>query len=308
MNIFTYSVNLAGPYHIEKGIPCQDAFCIDTLFDTDVIAAIADGLGSAKHSDIGAKLAAESAIAYLKSHLTKDMEPKDICIQLKEAFHLALMALETKSTSDNLPLSMYDTTLCVAYYNGKDLYFGQSGDSGLIALFQDGSYKQVTTKQQDDMGRVYPLRFGPDYWVFDSVTDVTAAMLATDGVLDHIFHPLLAQEEIPLDVPLAQLFLEHHAITEEEAFDFVKDIYEFLENYPAEYINDDKTVVAMINKSTPPDRMSDDYYQGPSWKNIYKKFLKKGGTLHERIFKKWRAYQFIRTRISRWRRGQCLPD
>lgn len=308
MNIFTYSVNIAGPYHIEKEIPCQDAFAIDTLFDTTVVAAIADGLGSAKHSDIGADLAVHAFVTYMKKHLTECMKEEDLLKLFQDAYKFAFLAVETKAIKDNNPLLMYDTTLCTAVYDGDTLYFGQSGDSGLIALYKDGLYKQVTKKQQDDMGRVYPLRFGPDYWEFGKVTGVTAAMLATDGVLDHIFHPLLAEEEIPLDVPLAALFMEHHDITGEEAIAFVDDIYTFLEDYPAEYINDDKTVLVMINKDNPPDHREDSYYQGPSWEKIYKKFIKKGGVLHERLHKIRRGYHFIRTRISSWWRGLCLYD
>lgn len=306
MNIFTYAVNLAGPYHIEHNIPCQDSFAMEYLDDTTFVAAIADGLGSAKCSDIGSRLAADTAVAYCKKHLTKELGQDEILSHLKAAFQLAYTAVETKAFSDEKPVTQYDTTLCLALYDGKNLYYGQSGDSGLIALFLDGHYEQVTTKQQDDMGRVYPLRFGSDYWAFGKTTNVAAAMLATDGVLDHIFHPLLAEEPIPLDVPLAGLFMERHHITESEAMEFVSDVYEFLENYPADYINDDKTVVVMINKDAPPARKDDDYYQGPSWKKVYKKLMKKGGLLHECLHKLRRAYHLIRASIGNWWRGLYL--
>lgn len=43
--ILSYKANMAGPYHIEKGIVCQDSFALETGKDGFVIAAVADGLG-----------------------------------------------------------------------------------------------------------------------------------------------------------------------------------------------------------------------------------------------------------------------
>ena len=51
-----YKVNLPGPYHIKKGIPCQDAYCIRETPGGVIFAAVADGLGSEEHSDKCAKI------------------------------------------------------------------------------------------------------------------------------------------------------------------------------------------------------------------------------------------------------------
>ena len=46
------------------GLPCQD-FADFRILDDVIIGAVADGAGSAKPADIGAKLAVEATIKYL---------------------------------------------------------------------------------------------------------------------------------------------------------------------------------------------------------------------------------------------------
>ncbi|PSB04894.1 PP2C family serine/threonine-protein phosphatase [Merismopedia glauca] len=53
-----------GTSHLEKGLPCQD-YGSDRLFSNLLIGAVADGAGSAKYADIGAKIAVEATIAHI---------------------------------------------------------------------------------------------------------------------------------------------------------------------------------------------------------------------------------------------------
>ena len=56
--------NEVGTSHQKLGLPCQD-FADFRILDDVIIGAVADGAGSAKYSDIGAKLAVEATIKYL---------------------------------------------------------------------------------------------------------------------------------------------------------------------------------------------------------------------------------------------------
>lgn len=53
-----------GTSHQAKGLPCQD-YGSDRLFSNLVIGAVADGAGSAKYADIGAKIAVETTISHI---------------------------------------------------------------------------------------------------------------------------------------------------------------------------------------------------------------------------------------------------
>lgn len=55
-----------GIYHKKKGITCQDYANYHLLEEKLIIGAVADGAGSAKYADIGARLAVDIIIDYLK--------------------------------------------------------------------------------------------------------------------------------------------------------------------------------------------------------------------------------------------------
>jgi hypothetical protein len=55
-----------GTGHQKQGLPCQD-YGGDRIFNNLLIGAVADGAGSAKYADLGAKLAVTTAIAHLAS-------------------------------------------------------------------------------------------------------------------------------------------------------------------------------------------------------------------------------------------------
>lgn len=54
--------SVAGASHVRDGLPCQDAFRFEET-DGALVVAVADGLGSAARSDLGAVAATEAAVA-----------------------------------------------------------------------------------------------------------------------------------------------------------------------------------------------------------------------------------------------------
>ncbi len=61
--------SVAGTSHAAAGIPCQDAHAYELLEDDTLLAAVADGAGSAKYAGQGASLAVQSAVEYLSRNL-----------------------------------------------------------------------------------------------------------------------------------------------------------------------------------------------------------------------------------------------
>jgi len=76
--IISYKANMAGPYHIEAGLPCQDSFAIKKGSGSYIIAAVADGLGSELYSDIGSAVAASTAVDYCAERISEGMSFDDI--------------------------------------------------------------------------------------------------------------------------------------------------------------------------------------------------------------------------------------
>ncbi len=271
-----YKTRMAGPYHIENGLPCQDSLAIDQNNSRFTIAAVADGLGSELHSDIGSSVAAKTAVEYCSKSITADMTFSEIKKVMNNAFVYAYKAVLTRASADGNDSGEYDTTLCLAVYDGERLYWAQSGDSGMVALLEDGSYYRVTTQQRDAEGYVFPLCFGPAKWEFGAVdAPVCAVMLMTDGVFEQVCPKLMRRSEIDVNVPLAQRFLDKFDRSDDDAPELEEAAYQYLKNYPQDLLDDDKTVVVLINTKRKPARREDAYYAIPDWEGLMDEVEKK---------------------------------
>ena len=263
-----YKSNLAGPYHIENGLPCQDSFAI---FHSDAISvlAVTDGLGSELYSDIGASVAAQAAVKYCSKRIIKGMDFADIKRVMNNALVSSYKAVLARANEDGNDSDEYDSTLCLAVYYGEHLYFAQSGDSGLVALLENGEYYRVTTQQRDEEGRVFPLCWGPEKWEFGYVdSPVSAFMLMTDGVFEQICPKLMRKRDIEINIPLARRFLDRFDCTEEDVPELEKAVHKYLEHYPRHLLDDDKTVVVLINPERRPAEKDEAYYAIPDWKTM----------------------------------------
>ena len=98
--ILSYSVKIPGPYHIEKGLPCQDAFSVKTGKDGYYVAAVADGLGSEKYSDIGSETAVNTAVQFCVDSLSSGMTDDDIQNVIRESFSKAYNSVLERAISD----------------------------------------------------------------------------------------------------------------------------------------------------------------------------------------------------------------
>jgi serine/threonine protein phosphatase PrpC len=167
-------------------------------------------------------------------------------------------------------IDQYDTTLSLAVFINDTLYYGHSGDSGIVALTTEGLYEKVTEQQRDDDNRVFPLFF-EDKWVFGRFDrKVCSIFLATDGMLETLFPFLIRNESVKIHVNLAQFFMDNRSLCiDKEGESAVKGrIEEFIRNIPDEQVNDDKTVVVLISSSIEPKSQPNDYYKEPDWAEL----------------------------------------
>lgn len=266
--IVSYKVNMAGPYHEKEGIPCQDSLAIKEGKDGYYIAAVADGLGSELYSDIGSYVAVHRGVDYCAENIEKGMSFGEIKKIMNNAFVYAYKAVLERADADKNSPDEYDTTLCLVVYDGQTAYYAQSGDSGLVVLLQNGEYCRVTSQQRDDEGRVFPLCWGPEKWEFGYVDQpVSGLMLMTDGVFEQICPPVMKNHKVDINIPLAEKFLNRFDC--EEVIDSVEEAaYKYLKNYPESHLDDDKTVIVLMNTDLLPERRNDTYYQSPDWETI----------------------------------------
>ena len=267
--LHVYGASVVGSWHVETGVPCQDAHA-SWVSDDGTLAVIAasDGLGSERFSDVGSRTASQAAVAYCREHAVAGAPPEETLRVLRGAYQAASDAVCDKADEMGEPVGEFDETLVLALLDGDRLFWGQSGDSGLAAGMADGTYQLVTTMQRDEEGRVFPLCFD-DHWEFGMLEGVSTVLLCTDGMLDGVFAPpvLAAQTGCPLNRAAVHLFLHPHPGDAEHLDEVERQLTAYLEACPPEVTNDDKTVVVLFGDK-PPARQSDDYYSEPDWEVI----------------------------------------
>lgn len=212
--LLTYCFSLQGKDHIKYDRPCQDFSAVDEISKSWKIIAVADGIGSCKHSEVASKLAVETVIDLIKRQFPRsDADEKTYKSLMLTAMNGAANAIEEYvEKNDSSNASQYHTTLTVAIVSKKALYYANAGDSGIIALDENGKYHVVTTKQNSADGAVYAMPAHRRFEIGKANFDPVAVLCMSDGVLDHVAPALYEDPEIYPDqkykvvVPFANVF------------------------------------------------------------------------------------------------------
>lgn len=93
--------------------------------------------------------------------------------------------------------------------SSKFVYYGNAGDSGIIALDDQGEYHLVTEQQNDDEGRVYAMPSNRIFEVGKAKFTPVAALCMTDGVYNNVVPFLLHDYKFQVNVPFANLFITY---------------------------------------------------------------------------------------------------
>lgn len=152
-----------------------------------VVAAVADGLGSEAHSDIGAHAAVNTAVSTMCELIGTWCATGDSALAismprfLEQAMIKANNAVVKKAASMELPANEFDATLAIAVYDGEQLFYGSAGDSGVIAK-TDAGFELLTRPSRVGEAGTYPL-YCREKWEIGS-RHARGFLLATDGLLE----------------------------------------------------------------------------------------------------------------------------
>lgn len=154
-----------------------------------VVAAVADGLGSEAHSDIGAHAAVNTAVSTMCELIGAWCATGDSALAIsmprfiEQAMIKANNVVVKKAASMALPANEFDAMLAIAVYDGDQLFYGSAGDSGVIAK-TDAGFELVTHVSRVGEAGTYPL-FCKDKWEIGACCGhIEGFLLATDGVLE----------------------------------------------------------------------------------------------------------------------------
>lgn len=204
MSVIGYCFSIEGASHKEKQIPCQDSSGI-LKKGAWRLAIVADGVGSCKYSDAASKLAVETASKVVNAAFPYEGDENFLSL-IRIAMHSAENAIETYVVKSNGSLSDYQTTLAMALYNGTTLYYGNAGDSGVVALDEFGSYHVLSSKQNNEYGDVHTLA-ERKFEVGKAEFKAAAVFCMTDGLLDWVVPDSLSKHRSPIHIPRANLFV-----------------------------------------------------------------------------------------------------
>ena len=170
------AASVCGTSHQRHGVPCQDAHYWEVLPSGAIVIAVADGAGSAVHSDRGSSIAVKSSIAFLRDRADdllrwlhhnpeKEGEPFEIfeIIQpieqtdrdppptppspLKPSAHAlfdhVLHALNTEAERENWSIADLATTLVVVIADDRAAIAIQVGDGAAIVNYVDDAAEQT---------------------------------------------------------------------------------------------------------------------------------------------------------------------
>ena len=248
-----------GLEHQEQNIPLQDAY-ITGLNGNLLFFAIADGVGSANFSHLGAKL----VVAAVKAHLSSVSEVDDQVV--REVFKVAAQKLQQLSQSINAQLEDLATTLQVLVFNLEDskLYYGRVGDGA--ALILSGAGYQILSPAKTLRGKDMA---APDfletlYTNEICVTDLRAIVAFTDGLEPFFIEGIskAVNTEQLSEINKLVTYVEKGKLTES----MLSVIKLFMSDGGAD-CRDDKTIVCVANNKKPTHQAFFEAYQNPKSKN-----------------------------------------
>ena len=209
--ISSYCFSLTGRDHIKNQMPCHDYSLIKDISSSWKIAVVADGVGSCKHAEIASEIAAKEVAELIKKqfppHTSDDRAYFSV---IHASMHGAANAIESYVEEHDPGNEMeYQTTLSVAIMSRNCLYYGNAGDSGIIALDDQGNYYLATKKQNDELGRVYAIPTNRLFEIGRANYIPAAVLCMTDGLFDNVAPRALRNSDFPVNVPFANMFITY---------------------------------------------------------------------------------------------------
>ncbi len=132
------SASVRGTRHEKTGQPCQDAHEWRVLPGNVLVAAVADGAGSAALAEVGSIMAVKAAVEHLqdaKLHLTE--KETDLRELILAAMKSSLAALVAEADRRKRPLRDLATTLIVFVAAPSQIAAAQIGD-GAVVIEENG--------------------------------------------------------------------------------------------------------------------------------------------------------------------------
>ncbi|MBE9190359.1 protein phosphatase 2C domain-containing protein [Gloeocapsopsis crepidinum LEGE 06123] len=144
------AASVRGRGHEKVGQLCQDAHFWEKLPEGILVAAVADGAGSANLGKVGAIVAAQTAVKTVRDRLAIPPLPNDDSewrVLLNEALTVARTTVEAEAVACQLSARELATTLILVVATPSLVVAAQVGDGVAVASDQQGNLISLTTPQ-----------------------------------------------------------------------------------------------------------------------------------------------------------------
>lgn len=181
------AASITGPAHSQKKQGCQD-YCRYAVNGRNIVAAVADGAGSAKFGKIGARLICDTIVDLLKNADFTKIRPA-VKKAIEVARRKAILHRFNKSKSEK-HLEDFSATLVGFVYNRGQGIFFHIGDGAALALNCCGRYTASLPENGNFRCETYFYTM-PDWKEnlrFTSFSKARAVFLMSDGVSNFAFH------------------------------------------------------------------------------------------------------------------------
>lgn len=250
---YIFGASVPGSSHIRYNIPCQDAFAYCTSSNIEIpnfgIIAIADGLGSAKNSDTGAKIAVESVIQRAKDILEKNISEHIDLNFIEDMVAFARNKLELKANEERCGIDEFACTIIVIIINNDNILIAHIGDGAVVGKKDNSTILLSGPEESEYANEVTPLTVTE--WKSSLrtklISDIECIAAFTDGCQRAVLQKSQI-DLIPYNGFFDPLFSYAHEIFNDKN-QAEKDIEEFLSSQRMDDIsNDDKTLIVAILK------------------------------------------------------------
>jgi len=147
------AASVCGAGHLKTGQACQDAHAWRVLSGRLLVAAVADGAGSAEFGGVGAVLAAERAVTALAGELEGRAAPRreaEWGRLLEGVMEQARTALEEQAVIRNMPLRELATTLILLAATPEGAVAAQVGDGAAVLRDAGGGAHALTRPRSEE--------------------------------------------------------------------------------------------------------------------------------------------------------------
>lgn len=138
---------VAGTAHLKHGQPCQDSFACRVWQHRGtpaiLIAALADGAGSAERAEVGSALACSLFVDIVAEAFDEGAREDDGAATLRYAVTETRRALELKAGHDGRGIADYASTFLAAILSPERGVIGQIGDGAVVVGSRGNGWRPV---------------------------------------------------------------------------------------------------------------------------------------------------------------------